>query len=160
MKLFYLTILFTFLFCEQSELPKGFTKDELEMKHLIFETMHRTVPPIGPVRSIAEYEPMQGVLIRYPFGISTSLISAMSEDEIIYCLVASNSQSSAYNTMNSAGVNMENVEFILGSTDSYWTRDYGPWWIVDGNGEIGIVDFSYNRPRPMITKLHIKFHNI
>ena len=39
-----------------------------------------------PVRSIAEYEPMQGVLIRYPFGIST-LISAMSEDEIIYCLV-------------------------------------------------------------------------
>ena len=82
MKLFYLTILFTFLFCEQSELPKGFTKDELERKHLIFETMHRTVPPIGPVRSIAEYEPMQGVLIRYPFGISTSLISAMSEDEI------------------------------------------------------------------------------
>jgi len=148
MKLFYLTILFTFLFCEQSELPKGFTKDELERKHLIFETMHRTVPPIGPVRSIAEYEPMQGVLIRYPFGISTSLISAMSEDEIIYCLVASNSQSSAYNAMNSAGVNMENVEFILGSTDSYWTRDYGPWWIVDGNGEIGIVDFSYNRPRP------------
>ena len=72
----------------------------------------------------------------------------MSEDEIIYCLVASNLQSSAYNTMNSAGVNMENVEFILGSTDSYWTRDYGPWWIVDGNGEIGIVDFSYNRPRP------------
>ena len=40
------------------------------------------------------------------------------------------------------------VEFITGSTDSYWTRDYGPWWIVDGNGEVGIVDFTYNRPRP------------
>ena len=34
------------------------------------------------------------------------------------------------------------------STDSYWTRDYGPWWVVDGNGDIGIVDFTYNRPRP------------
>ena len=50
--------------------------------------------------------------------------------------------------MNNAGVNMDNVEFINGSTDSYWTRDYGPWWIVDGNDNVGIVDFTYNRPRP------------
>ena len=43
---------------------------------------------------------------------------------------------------------MDNVEFITGSTDTYWTRDYGPWWVVDGNSEIGVVDFTYNRPRP------------
>ena len=32
--------------------------------------------------------------------------------------------------MENNGVNMNNVEFIIGPTDSYWTRDYGPWWVV------------------------------
>ena len=132
----------------QEELPIGFTPSEWENRHIINDMGHRTDPPPGPVRNIAEYEPMQGVLIRYPFGISTSLISEMSEDVTIYCLVSSSQQNSAYNSMNSGNVNMENVEFILGSTDSYWTRDYGPWWVVDGNGDMGIVDFTYNRPRP------------
>ena len=54
------------------------------------------------IKNIAEYEPMQGVLIRYPFGISTSLIREMAEDVVIYCLVSSNQQSSAYNSMNNA----------------------------------------------------------
>ena len=131
-----------------SELPKELTKWETENMHIIQEMRNRTEPPPGPVRAVAEYEPMQGVLIRYPFGISTSLIREMSEDVIIYCLVSSWSENSAYNSMDNANVNMDNVEFIIGSTDSYWTRDYGPWWVVDGNGEYSIVDFTYNRPRP------------
>ena len=131
-----------------NELPIGFTPEEWENRHLIKEMGSRTDPPPGPVRNIAEFEPMQGVLIRYPFGISTSVIREMAEDVIVYCLVSSGSQNSAYNQMNNADVDMDNVEFIIGSTDSYWTRDYGPWWVVDGNGDIGVVDFTYNRPRP------------
>ena len=130
-----------------SELPKGLTEWERDNIHILDEMRFRTDPPPGPVRAIAEYEPMQGVLIRYPFGISTSLIREMAEDVIVYCLVSSWSENSAYNSMNNAGVNMNNVEFIIGSTDSYWTRDYGPWWVVDGNGTYSIVDFTYNRPR-------------
>ena len=146
-----LNLLFVFSICigaDIVELPIGFTPEEWENRHLIDEMGYRTDPPQAPVRNIAEYEPMQGVLIRYPFGISTSLIREMAEDVVIYCLVSSNQQSSAYNSMNNADVDMNNVEFIIGSTDSYWTRDYGPWWVVDGNGDIGIVDFTYNRPRP------------
>jgi len=131
-----------------AELPIGFTEEEWNNRHLIQEMGHRTDPPPAPVRNIAEFEPMDGVLIRYPFGISTSIIREMAEDVTIYCLVSSGLQNNAYNSMNDAAVNMDNVEFILGSTDSYWTRDYGPWWIVDGNGDIGVVDFTYNRPRP------------
>ncbi len=130
-----------------SELPKGLTDWELDNMHIIDEMRFRTDPPPSPVRAIAEYEPMQGVLIRYPFGVSTTLIRAMAEDVIIYCLVSTWSEDSAYNSMNNAGVNMDNVEFILGSTDSYWTRDYGPWWVIDGDGNYSIVDFTYNRPR-------------
>ena len=150
MFLYIIAIIFSthFVLADAFELPIGFTEDELLKKHLIGQNTRETDPPPGPVRNIAEYEPMQGVLIRYPFGISTSLIREMSNDVVIYCLVSSSQQNSAYNSMNNAGVDMNNVEFILGSTDSYWTRDYGPWWVVDGNGEIGIVDFEYNRPRP------------
>jgi len=136
------------LFANTTELPIGFTRGELENIDMI-QTMGRdTDPPSPPVRNIAEFEPMSGVLIRYPFGISTSVIAEMSEDLIVYCLVSSGSQNSAYNSMNNGGVNMANVEFVLGSTDSYWTRDYGPWWVVDGNRDVSVVDFTYNRPRP------------
>ena len=141
-----LSLLISLLFA--AELPKELTEWEIENMHIIDQMRNRTEPPPGPVRAVAEYEPMQGVLIRYPFGISTSLIREMSEDVIIYCLVSSWSENSAYNSMDNANVNMNNVEFIIGSTDSYWTRDYGPWWVVDGNGEYSIVDFTYNRPRP------------
>ena len=141
------------------ELPKGLTNWELQNMHIIDEMRVRTDPPPGPIRNIAEFEPMQGVLIRYPFGISTSIIREMAEDVIIYCLVSSNNQTNAYNSMNNAGVDMNNVEFVLGSTNSYWTRDYGPWWVVDGNREVGVVDFTYNRPRPYDNQAPLKMSN-
>ena len=144
-------IIFIILFSSilfNEELPIGFTQFEWENRHLIPTMGRDTDPPEAPVRNIAEFERMEGVLIRYPFGISTSVISEMAEDITVYCLVSNSLQNSAYNSMNNAGVNMNNVEFILGSTDSYWTRDYGPWWVVDGNREVGVVDFTYNRPRP------------
>jgi len=130
------------------ELPIGLTEEEKGKMHIIEEMGRETDPPPTPIRNIAEFERMQGVLIRYPFGISTSIIKEMAEDVIVYCLVSSGSQNSANNSMTNAGVNMDNVEYIIGSTDSYWTRDYGPWWVVDGNRDISVVDFTYNRPRP------------
>ena len=147
-KNYLLLIIAIFGMLISEELPIGFTEEEWKRRHLIKDMGRETEPPIGPVRNIAEYEPMQGALIRYPFGISTTIIKEIAEDVKVYCLVSSGLQNSAYNSMNNADVNMDNVEFILGSTDSYWTRDYGPWWVVDGNGDIGIVDFTYNRPRP------------
>tara|TARA_B100001123_G_scaffold393522_1_gene473555 strand:- start:28 stop:1335 length:1308 start_codon:yes stop_codon:yes gene_type:complete len=142
--LLFMLMVSSFLYMDS--LPIGFTEEEWSNRHLLRDMGRETDPPLGPVRNIAEYEPMQGVLIRYPFGISTTLIREMAEDVIIYCLVSNSYQSAAQNSMVSAGVNMENVEFIIGNTDSYWTRDYGPWWVVDGNGDVGIVDFTYNRP--------------
>jgi len=41
----------------------------------------------------------------------------------------------------------KNISFIKAPTDSIWIRDYGPWFILDGNNEVGLVDTVYNRPR-------------
>jgi len=141
------------------ELPIGLTQDERSRIHEIYSMGRDTDPPPFPVRNVAEYERMQGVLIRYPFGISTDLILEMSENVTIYCLVSSNQQSSASNSLENGGIDLDNVEFVIGSTDSYWTRDYGPWWVVDGDRNMSIVDFTYNRPRPNDNDAPLKISN-
>ena len=107
-----------------------------------------TDPPIGPVRNIAEFEPMEGVLIRYPFGINHNLIAAMSQETIVTTIVLNQPQMNyVIGYYNSNGVNTANCNFLLAPSDSWWTRDYGPWYVVDGNNEVGIVNFPYNRPQ-------------
>lgn len=110
-----------------------------------------TAPPTGPVRNIAEFERNQGVIISYPdgFAIPNLLISELSQDVIVYIICPSADQTSVYNSLQSAGVNMDNVEFVNAYVDSQWTRDYSPWFIEYGpDKKVGIVDFPYNRPRP------------
>ena len=150
-KMILVLVLFPSLFATDrfdGELPIGLTEEEKTRIHEIYNMGRETDPPSGLIRNIAEYERMEGVLIRYPFGISTAFIAEMSEDVTVYCLVSSSQQNSANSSMTNGGVNMEKVVYITGSTDSYWTRDYGPWWVVDGNRDVSIVDFTYNRPRP------------
>lgn len=40
------------------------------------------------------------------------------------------------------------VSYYEVPTDSIWIRDYGPWFIIDGAGAMGLIDNIYNRPRP------------
>jgi agmatine/peptidylarginine deiminase len=118
-------------------------RDEIGLHH------RETPPPPAPIRNPAEWEPMTGVLIRWPLGLTGQLIAEMAEDVMVWVIVANESerlQCESY--LSGQGVNMDHVDYIIAPTNSIWTRDYGPWFIVDGNGEQGIVDHIYNRPRP------------
>ena len=106
-----------------------------------------TNPPTGEPRFVAEFEPMQGVMIRYPLGIPISLVTQLSNNCHVYCIVSSSYQSPAQSSFQSAGVNMSNVTFVNAASDSYWVRDYGPWYIFEDRNP-AIVDNIYNRPRP------------
>ncbi len=107
-----------------------------------------TPPPPAPVRPVAEFEPASHVLIRYPLGIPVSLVVQLANTAQVICIVSSSQQNAATSAFNNAGVNMANVSFMNAATDSYWTRDYGPWFVYDGNGIFSVMDFVYNRPRP------------
>lgn len=112
-------------------------------------TFYPTDPPEGVIRNVAEFDQMQGVLIRYPFGIPMELIREMAEDIMVVTIVANGSQQQTVTTQyQNNNVNLENCDFLIAPTDSYWTRDYGPWFVFDGNNAPGIVNFPYNRPRP------------
>ncbi len=129
--------------------PHWMTPDEISRKDEIGRDFFPTEPPPGPVRNIAEFEPMEGVLIRYPFGIPYDIIAEMSEDVMVTTVVSGQSQENTVrNYYESNNVNLENCNFLHAPSESYWSRDYGPWYIVDGNNEVGIVNFVYNRPRP------------
>ena len=105
-----------------------------------------TPAPTEAPRFVAEFEPMQGVTIRYPLGIPVSLVKSLAENCQVYCIVKSSQQSSARTSFSNAGVNMDRVTFVIANSDSYWVRDYGPWYIFAGKNP-AIVDNVYNRPR-------------
>jgi len=132
----------------EDSLPIWMTEEELTRVHEIGTYQQPTVAPPGPVRNPGEFEPMTGVIVRYPFGNPTDLLAEYSMETELWVIVTSGSQSSASSALSSAGANMSNVYFFNASTDTYWTRDYGPWFIINGNDEQGIVDHDYNRPRP------------
>ena len=101
------------------------------------------------IRQPAEFEPMQGVLIRYPFGISYDVIKEMAEDVNVVTIVACVSEKNTLQTQyQSHGVDVSHCTYLIAPTDSYWTRDYGPWFMINEESMQGVVDFTYNRPRP------------
>ena len=111
--------------------------------------VNNSVTSFSLIRQPAEFEPMQGVLIRYPFGISYAVIKEMAEDVTVVTIVASVSQqNTVLSQYQSYGIDTSHCRFLIAPSDSYWTRDYGPWFIFNTNDEQGIVDFTYNRPRP------------
>jgi agmatine deiminase len=129
--------------------PHWLSPDELGRMDEVGRTFTETLPPTMAPREIAEFEQMESVLVRYPFGISTSLIAAMSQELPVLTLVSGASQEATVRSQyTAAGVNLAACSFLYASTNSYWTRDYGPWFVQSG-GEVAVVDFPYNRPRPL-----------
>ena len=151
--IFTLTLLMatTSLHAQENKKP-----DWMRWHYLSEEEMHdtsrgmnfvETDPPTGEPRFVAEFEPMQGVMIRFPLGIPTSLVAQLANNCHVYCIVSNGYQNQAQSSFQSAGVNMNNVTFVNAQSDSYWVRDYGPWYIFEDRHP-AIVDNIYNRPRP------------
>lgn len=125
------------------------SEEEMSMPLNTARDFIETDPPTGNVRNVAEFDQMQSVLVRYPFGVPISLIKEMAEDCEVITLVANNAEKqTVQNQYISAGVDTSNTSYIFTPTDSYWVRDYGPWFVFDGDLNAGIMDFPYNRPRP------------
>lgn len=149
--LFFLLILSMSLKSQDIDVPewrkRKYLSEEEMYKTVTNRGFEETAPPAGEVRFPAEYEPMQAVMIVYPLGIPVELVREMAEDCKVIVVVDTYKQEAARNAFVSADVNMDNIEYLNAPTNSYWIRDFGPWYIFDGK-EPAIVDNKYNRPRP------------
>lgn len=100
--------------------------------------------PPAPVRCIAEFEPMEGLLIVWPLGIPADLVRETAKESVVFCVT--NNAPAAAEEFSNNGIFMEHVRFIPATPDpgSFFTRDFGPLWVAGGNGAIEIVDPDYN----------------
>jgi agmatine/peptidylarginine deiminase len=113
--------------------------------------------PVGAVRAQAEYEPTDGILVRWGSfnALLTQMTVALTTGDAganVYVVVTGASQqASATTTLSGAGARMSGVKFITqacASGCSVWMRDHGPR-AIENNGHRAAIDHVYNRPRPV-----------
>jgi agmatine/peptidylarginine deiminase len=128
---------------------KYLSEEEMYLELSTGRDFVETDPPEGEIRNIAEFDPMEGVLVRYPFGVPVTLLKEIAEDAMLIVICRDQSEESdVLQIFENYQVNLDNCQFLYAPTNSWWVRDYGPWFIYEGDNEPGIVDFPYNRPRP------------
>ena len=154
-----LIIAFIFLFSTvsaQENLPNYMTKKEvLQMPSYLqhfsnqLKNNQAAVPPSSPVRTMAEWEELQGILIgwtSYP-SILREIVRAAKAECRVY--IVTNNQQSVINYLNSGNVDTVNVSFVNTPFNSVWSRDYGPWSAYTNDVDTLVtIDWIYNRPRP------------
>lgn len=144
-----ITIFCTQAFSDKLMIDDFVWTDNAKLDLLFQQRITPTDPPEVPVRAVAEFEPASAVIIRYPLGIPTSFVALLSQEIEVICIVEDTwDQNQAQSAFDSAGVNNDNLSYITADSDSYWTRDYTSWFIVNGNNELSVLNFEYNRPRP------------
>lgn len=141
---------------EGVDVPRSLTDAERLwlQDHPLTPTEAVTPPPIGPVRCVGEYEPMEGLIVAWDGTSGQNLTLRDIAREVttrggtMYISVDSASeQSSVITTLTAGGAVMSRVKFIITPTDTIWLRDYGPRYIYQGDVR-AVVDHTYNRPRP------------
>ena len=137
--------------CSQN-LPRKLTGEEQGRLHEIGINRTITDPPDSIVYTPAEFDSVTGVIFAweaYP-TLLTDLIKEVAEDDTAWVVVDNTSeQNSVSNILSNANVNMDRVVFQVIETNSVWIRDYGPWWIIEPDNSLAIIDLVYNRPRPL-----------
>lgn len=137
---------------QEGSLPKGLTPAE---RNLVSQTSFRntrlTPPPPAAVRTAAEWEEVEYLVVTWDPSFQ-NILRQIVEVGVTECKVIITTQNEAavsgYLTAN--GVDITNVIFMNAPWNSIWTRDYsGNTVYTDDVGERAIVDWIYNRPRPL-----------
>jgi agmatine deiminase len=139
---------------EGANIPRNLTVEEQRYiaKNPITAPRGVTSPPVGPVHCVAEYEPMDGILLAWE-GYSSIVaemaarITTLGDADAIVVIDQSGEESQALSQISSYGGDTDRVKFIYRSIDTVWIRDYGPRYIYEGECR-AVVDHTYNRPRP------------
>ncbi|MBE2227948.1 MAG: agmatine deiminase family protein [Ignavibacteria bacterium] len=108
-------------------------------------------PPPGPVRTMAEWEEIQGLQITWTAqtSILRQIVDHAQEECLVYIICSDSNAVRTYLTQG--GVPLTNLKFLITSFNSIWCRDYGPWTVYSQNIDtLRIIDWKYNRTaRPL-----------
>ncbi|MCX6117058.1 MAG: agmatine deiminase family protein [Proteobacteria bacterium] len=135
---------------DQKNLPIGLSPNEMQ-KIGPLERLDPGPAPTAPIHSLGEWEDSEGVMTLWN---NPSWIKALATRGAVKLLADDNSGVDWWKRfLDSNQIPSQTVSYFVVPTDSIWVRDYGPWFIIDGLGKMGIVDTKYNRPRPTDDKV-------
>ncbi len=152
-----------FSFVQSQELPHYMTTEEAEIYknyHPPFSITDGITPPPAPVRTMAEWEEVRGIIIAWTSytSILRQIVDYAQDEGLVY-IVCSDSNS-VKNSLTSGGVPLINLKFIVTSFNSVWCRDYGPWAAYSGiSDSLKMIDWIYNRPRPLDDQVPVAYAN-
>ena len=148
--IFFAFLLTSGLIAQNIDYPRGTASWELEM---ISEQINKkpgiNTPPESKVRSMAEWEEAQALLITwtsYPSVLSNIVKAAQKEGNVFIVCSDSNvvKQSLKANQIDTG----MNIRYIPAPFNSVWVRDYGPNTVYKEDVDsMYLVDWIYNRPR-------------
>ncbi|MDD3877780.1 MAG: agmatine deiminase family protein [Bacteroidales bacterium] len=163
----FLLILFSFNLANAQNLPVGFGPGEQEMMPAYLQSREATgftTPPNFPVRTAAEWEEEQALLITWTSY--TSVLKEIVRNAVSQCivLITCSDSNSVKSYLTSNNVPLTNVRFIKKDFDSVWIRDYAGNSVYRNDVDsLILVDWIYNRPRPdddAMAQYHAQYFNI
>ncbi|NNJ52453.1 MAG: T9SS type A sorting domain-containing protein [Ignavibacteriaceae bacterium] len=155
MKKTYLLLLLLLSICAQltaQDLPNYMTDEE----KILWQSYEHPVnplfsdPPLSPVRGMAEWEELDGLIITWTsfLSILRQVVDYAQEEGTVYIICTDSN--SVKNYLQAGSVPLYNIEYLITPFNSIWVRDYGPWTAYTNDGDtMNVVDWIYNRPRPL-----------
>jgi agmatine deiminase len=108
------------------------------------------LPPSSPVRTIGEWEELQGFTITWTSyqSILKEIVRYAKLETRVY-IVCSNANT-VISYLASNNIDTVNVTFMQVPYNSVWSRDYGLWSAYTNDVDsLLTIDWIYNRPRPL-----------
>ena len=99
-----------------------------------------TGPPPGPVHSIAEWEESEGIILDN-YWRNADTVYEMQLDNLVYIQVNDVAARDVWiDFLNNNSIPLTNIRFLMIPCNVGSMRDCAPWFIWDGNSEMGIVN--------------------
>ncbi len=135
-------------------------KSEYRNYHASYNDIGFTGPPSAAVRTMAEWEEVQGIIVTWTSytSIIRQIVDYAQDEGLVYIVCSDSNTVKTY--LSNGGVPLVNLKFIKTSFNSVWCRDYGPWTVYSGIADsLKLIDWIYNRPRPLDDQVSVAFAN-
>ncbi len=163
-RIFFALFLLAFNFSSMAQdLPHWMTDEEIKWLETYGYPQYHLFsdPPPSPVRGMAEWEELQGVIITWTSfqNILRQVVDFAQEQGKVFIICSDSNSVKSY--LQAGGVPLYNIEYLITSFNSIWVRDYGPWTAyTDEADTLNIIDWIYNRPaRPLDDQTPVFFAN-
>lgn len=150
----FFAVLFLSVVSFGQDLPQELTESEKLLEYTPPAVVGFTTPPVSEVRTPAEWEEIDGLCVRWTSSWAQTTLRGIVEhaklEVPVYIVTNQNYIDNIEAHLQSNGITLDNIQFVVEPSNSIWFRDYGQWNVyTDDVDSLLWVDWIYNRPRPL-----------